>query len=303
MATIYEQVQPLIAGQAYTFYAFVISQADTDIFQTTVTLAEGDVTLFRDGALVGNLTNLPAEVGTTGFLSITLTTAETTGATKFMTVKLHDVAGGEWQDVAFILPVQQVVTVSDVTTVQVNAECDTALADYDAPTKAEMDAGLAALNDPTVAQIATRVWANDTRTLTQSAAQIVDVVSGSTITVQRLTSWSISLTGLGSLAGRTKLYFTVKSKTDDTDAESIFQVEETAGLLYLDGAAASDPTDATLTVDDETLGNITITANVDVTTMAAQIAEYDVKMVTVNTVIQKTANTFKIASVITRAVA
>lgn len=36
---------------------------------------------------------------------------------------------------------------NDISTAQVNAEVDTALADYDAPTKAELDAGLAALND------------------------------------------------------------------------------------------------------------------------------------------------------------
>lgn len=40
----------------------------------------------------------------------------------------------------------------------VNAEADTALTDYDAPTKAEMDAGFAALNDPTAASVADAVW-------------------------------------------------------------------------------------------------------------------------------------------------
>lgn len=40
---------------------------------------------------------------------------------------------------------------------QINAACDTALTDYDAPTKAELDAGFAALNDPTAAAIADAV--------------------------------------------------------------------------------------------------------------------------------------------------
>lgn len=40
----------------------------------------------------------------------------------------------------------------------INAEADTALTDYDPPTKAELDSGLAALNDPTVGQIADQVW-------------------------------------------------------------------------------------------------------------------------------------------------
>lgn len=41
---------------------------------------------------------------------------------------------------------------------EINATVDTALSDYDAPTKAELDAGLAALNDPTAAAIADAVW-------------------------------------------------------------------------------------------------------------------------------------------------
>jgi len=40
----------------------------------------------------------------------------------------------------------------------INAEADTALSDYDPPTKAELDSGLAALNDPTAAVVAAAVW-------------------------------------------------------------------------------------------------------------------------------------------------
>ena len=46
---------------------------------------------------------------------------------------------------------------NDLSAAQVNAECDTALSDYDAPTKAELDSGLAGLNDPTAAAIADAV--------------------------------------------------------------------------------------------------------------------------------------------------
>lgn len=41
----------------------------------------------------------------------------------------------------------------DLTAANVNAEVDTALADYDAPTKAELDSGLAGLNDLSAAQV------------------------------------------------------------------------------------------------------------------------------------------------------
>ena len=50
-----------------------------------------------------------------------------------------------------------IAALNDVSTAEVNAEVDTALADYDGPTKAELDSGLAALNDPTAAVIADAV--------------------------------------------------------------------------------------------------------------------------------------------------
>ena len=48
---------------------------------------------------------------------------------------------------------------NDLSAAQVNAEVDTALSDYDAPTKAELDSGLAALNDPDAATITAAVLA------------------------------------------------------------------------------------------------------------------------------------------------
>lgn len=48
--------------------------------------------------------------------------------------------------------------VGPLTAAEVNAEADTALTDYDPPTKAELDSGFAALNDPTAATVAAAVW-------------------------------------------------------------------------------------------------------------------------------------------------
>ena len=59
-------------------------------------------------------------------------------------------------DTGTTLPAQ-ISGLNDLSAADVNAEVDTALADYDAPTKAELDAGLAALNDPTAAAIADAV--------------------------------------------------------------------------------------------------------------------------------------------------
>lgn len=56
-----------------------------------------------------------------------------------------------------IADVDDITGLNDLSAAQVNAECDTALVDYDPPTKAELDAGLAALNDPTASAVALAV--------------------------------------------------------------------------------------------------------------------------------------------------
>jgi hypothetical protein len=61
-------------------------------------------------------------------------------------------------------------TTSGPTAAEVNAEVDTALADYDGPTDTEMNAAFAALNDPTAAEIRTEIDSNST----QLAAIVAD---------------------------------------------------------------------------------------------------------------------------------
>ncbi|MDQ6963935.1 MAG: hypothetical protein Q9M13_03335 [Mariprofundales bacterium] len=106
--------------------------------------------------------------------------------------------------------------------------------------------------------VAADVWAYPTRTLTQSAAQLQDVLSGSTITIQRGDTLTVSLAGLGDMSSRSKLWFTVKDDRLKPDNQSIIQIEETAGLLYLNGAQVAAGNGA-ITVDDAASGNITIT--------------------------------------------
>lgn len=50
-----------------------------------------------------------------------------------------------------------IAALNDLSAADVNAEVDTALADYDAPTKAELDSGLAALNDVSTAEVNAQV--------------------------------------------------------------------------------------------------------------------------------------------------
>jgi hypothetical protein len=119
----------------------------------------------------------------------------------------------------------------------------------------ELYAGLIA-NLP--AAIATAVWAGASRTLTQSAASVAEAVTGDTITITRGDSASISLTGLGSLANASKLYFTVKARAEDLDTASLIQIEAAAGLMYINGEAGTSG-NGTLTVTNAGTGAITIT--------------------------------------------
>lgn len=237
------------------------------------TIAVGDFTVDIDNAGQANVATPPTS-DAAGLVTWLPSQAETNGT--YITLLANDVAGAEWEPITiefdtrladivaaelatYDAPTNAELTsglagLNDLSAAEVNAEVDTALSDYDAPTKAELDAGLAGLNDIT----ATTVWEYSPRTLTQTAASVTAAVTGSNITVIRGDYWSISLTGLGSLVGRTKLYFTVKKSRTDTDAESIIQIEETAGLLYLNGAVASTASNGSLTVTNETTGAVTI---------------------------------------------
>jgi len=108
-ATTYFFVTPPIRNAAWQFWCFLTSRANPNVFQTTVTLAAGDVTVFSDGVALGNIDTLPVEIGATGCLRVDLSADEMDSA-EMTIVKFNDAAGAEWQDAAFmIMPVQAVV--------------------------------------------------------------------------------------------------------------------------------------------------------------------------------------------------
>jgi hypothetical protein len=182
-------------------------------------------------------------------------------------VKFHDVAGAEWRDLLVII--QTVSTQLD----------DLAPED---------------------------MWAHTPRTLTQSAAVIASTVAGSIITFHRGDSFSADLTGLGDISGRTKLWFTVKAGQEHADTLSIVQIEESAGLLYLNGADASArSSNGAITVTDAVAGDITITLDEVETDDLVPVRSlyYDVQMLTAAGAIRTlTAQVAKITADVTRAV-
>ncbi|MBU0494101.1 MAG: hypothetical protein KKA73_04905 [Chloroflexi bacterium] len=143
--------------------------------------------------------------------------------------------------------------------------------------------------------------------LQSSSVTVTATVDGDQITVYRGTTWTINLTGLGDLSARSKLYFTVKRATGDPDDESILQVEVPAGMLYWLGATAASAANASIAIDDESAGDITITVKPAVTLYAQPLKDltYDVKMLDTNGVVSELtrgARKFDIEADVTRAV-
>jgi len=162
-----------------------------------------------------------------------------------------------------------------------------------------LDASIAAV--PTAAEI----WTSTTRTLTQTAAQVAAVLAGSDITVQRGDTLSVALTGLGNIAARTKLYFTVKvNPSRDPDTAAILKIEETAGLTVVNGAAYTTVANGDITVDDAAAGDVTITVDEAVTALlsVASGLYYDIQMVSAAGVTTLTAGRLTVAADVTRAV-
>lgn len=95
--------------------------------------------------------------------------------------------------------------------------------------------------------------------LNTATITVTSAVSGSTINIVRGDTVSIAIAGLGDLTGNSKVWFTAKTNQTDADTAAILQVEKTAGLIYLNGAAAATPTNASLSVDVIGTGDITIT--------------------------------------------
>lgn len=123
------------------------------------------------------------------------------------------------------------------------------------------------------------------------------------IEIKRSTDVSFELFGVGDISGRTSLYFTVKLMKDKdaaTDAQSIIQIEETAGLLYINKAEADIPANGSITVTDAVAGTMTIALDAEEADKLLPNEQYlyDIKMD--NTVMVE--GRFLISTAITRTI-
>ena len=91
-------------------------------------------------------------------------------------------------------------------------------------------------------------------------------IDGGKITARSGDTWSIDLNGLGNIAGRTKLWFAI-NQPGKPDAQAKLFVEESAGLIYANGAAAGDSSLGAITVSDASAGDITVTVDESITAL------------------------------------
>ena len=160
---------PPVRGQAHTFDTSLTSQADTKLFKSSVTLAAGDVLIYQDGALDGNIDSLPTEIGASGVLVVALSAAEMTADR--ITVRFRDAAGAEWcdQEWAIYTVAQTFDTIAtNVAAVLADTGADGVLVASAAKTGYALTAAYDAAKTPapTVGENAAAVWDRLTTALT-----------------------------------------------------------------------------------------------------------------------------------------
>lgn len=149
--------------------------------------------------------------------------------------------------------------------------------------------GTATISSADKTDISNRVWSNTynaIRALTNPLVTWANIPVKNTVQAIIGDTVEISITGLGSLVGRTKLYWTLKNSNGTGDDGAIVQIKETNGvdngLLVLNGSDDL-PTGVKgfLVVDDESAGNITITLEAELSTLLPALdgAKWDVKYV------------------------
>lgn len=129
------------------------------------------------------------------------------------------------EDTGTTIPAQ-ITALNNLSQAEVNAACDTALADYDAPTKAELDSGFAALNDPTAAEIRAEIDSNST----QLAAIVVDTNELQTNQGNWTTADVSSLATAANLAIIDTVVDAIKVKTDNLPTDPADQSSVEAAI-------------------------------------------------------------------------
>lgn len=124
------------------------------------------------------------------------------------------------------------------------------------------------------------IWAAAQRTLTMTAAQVADALTGDNLTIVRGDTLTVTFTGL-SLAGATKIWFTLKTDVALADSRALLQVTAD-GLQILNGSSAESSLASLVISEDDTAVTLTVhgTATAALPVSKQGPIAYDVQILT-----------------------
>ena len=169
-----------------------VDSTDGVTAETGLTISQADIRLSKNGGAFAQTNNATgATHDENGYYGVPLDTTDTNTLGRLRVAVNESGSLPVWQDFMVVnanvydsliggsdnLQVDTVQIEGSDATDQINAAADTALADYDAPTKAELDSGLAALNDLDAAGVRSAVGLASANLDTQLSA-IDTVVDG-----------------------------------------------------------------------------------------------------------------------------
>lgn len=121
--------------------------------------------------------------------------------------------------------------------------------------------------------------------------------------IRRGDTYSAQIAGLGTITARTKLWITAKQSDTQADSKSLFQITESGGLIVLAGSTALS-TFGSLTVDDASLGNVTVALGAGATYLLSPgTYAFDIQMLTPSGVTTLTVGNVRVVGDITKAIA
>ena len=179
---------------------------------------------------------------------------------------------------------------------QINAACDTALADYDAPTKAELDSGLAGLNDLSTSDIDARLTAYDAPTKAEMDAGFAALNDLSAADVNAEVDTALADYDGPTNAEMTAAFTEIKGATWSA-TDTLEQIRDNAGGL--DAAGVRSAVGLASANLDTQLGAIPTTAPLDAAGTRAALgfasADFDTQIAALPTAAENAAAVFDTA--------